>query len=141
MSDWFPTEVEKNDPATYGLALPQPYPYGVPEELPRSAVNVALAASFVAVSGAGRLIGATLTNTKISAQFVLLFDSSTVPADTAVPILAVNVPATTSVAVYFGSVGPWFDRGVVWSNSSTMGTKTIGSADCLFDTQYIPQAI
>ena len=37
--------------------------------------------------------------------------------------------------------GRWMDRGIVWTNSSTQGTKTIGAADCLFDTQYLPQVI
>lgn len=125
----------------FGLALPQTYPWSWPEEMPRSAVNPALAASFIAMEGQGRLLGVTVTNTKASAQFFQLFDASSLPADTAVPIVSVDIAANTAKGIYWGPDGRWMRLGITFCNSSTQGTKTLGSADCLFDVQYVPQVI
>lgn len=129
------------DEADYGLRLPQPYLASWPEELPRNSTNPALASSLVAMEGQGRLIGFTVSNTKASAQFILLFDSNALPADGAVPRMSFSVPASDAKAVYFGSSGRWFHQGIILCNSSTQGTKTIGSADCIFDVQFVPQVI
>lgn len=125
----------------YDLALPNPYPYGLPEELPRSVANPALAASIVAMVGEGRLLGFTVTNTKASAQFFQLFDAGALPADTAVPLLAVDIAASSAKGVDWGTDGRWMSRGIVICNSSTIATKTLGAADCIFDVQYVPQVI
>lgn len=127
------------DEAHYGLAVPQPYLFGWPEELPKSAVNPALAASWIPFEGQGRLIGFTVTNTNASAQFVLMFNASSLPADNAVPILGASVPGAGTLSLNWGPDGRWFTIGLVLCNSSTQGTKTIGVADCLFDVQYVPQ--
>ena len=47
----------------------------------------------------------------------------------------------TAKGVAFTPGGRWFTIGCIVCNSSTQGSKTIGSADCLFDVQYIPQVI
>lgn len=138
--DQFPTIYIPDDPA-YGLELPQTYPWSWPEEMPRSATNPALAASFIAMEGQGRLLGVTVTNTKASAQFFQLFDTSSLPADNAVPLIAVDIAANTAKGLFFGEGGRWMRQGITLCNSSTQGTKTIGSADCLFDVQYVPQVI
>jgi hypothetical protein len=129
------------DYAQYGLSVPQPYPFGIPEELPRNASNPALAASLVVFTGQGRLMGLTWSNTKASTQFIQVFDASTLPADTAVPIISIDTSASAAKGLSFTPGGRWFTRGCIVCNSSTQGTKTIGSADCLFDAQYIPQVI
>lgn len=125
----------------YGLPVPQPYPFGVPEELPRNALTPALVSSFVAFTGQGRLCGFTATNTKGSAQFVQLFNASTVPATGAVPLLSKSMAASDAVGFDFSFFGRWFSIGLVLANSSTQSTLTPGSADCLFDVQYVPQVI
>ena len=140
MSEEYPTIYIPEDPA-YGLQLPQTYPWSWPEEMPRSAVNTTLAASFIAMEGQGRLLGVTVTNTKASAQFFQMFDASSLPADTAVPIISVDIAANTAKGLFWGESGRWMRQGIVFCNSSTQGTKTIGSADCLFDCQYVPQVI
>jgi hypothetical protein len=126
---------------SYGLGVPQPYPYGLPEELPRSVATPALAASLVAFTGQGRLMGFTVTNTKGNSQFILVFDASSLPAEGSVPVMAIDIAATIAKGVSFIPGGRWMRVGCVLCNSSTQGTKTIGSSDCLFDVQYVPQVI
>lgn len=87
-------------------------------------------------TGAGILYGFTVTNTNASAQFVLVFDSRTVPADTAVPIIAISVPGGNGTGFNW-IPGRSFLYGIVLCNSSTQATKTIGAADCLFDAQFM----
>lgn len=101
---------------------------------PQSSYPGKLAASTV-LTGQVRVYGFTVYSTKASAQYVQMFDASGLPADTAVPILAFPVLANNFVGTYFGPMGRVFSRGLVLCNSSTDATKTIGSADCLFDVQ------
>lgn len=139
MSERYPDIVYEDE--SYGKPYTQPYPWSWPEDLPRNAASVAVANSLVAFVGQGRLIGFSVTNTKASAQFILAFGTASVPADTAVPLFGIDIAANTFKAVYFGESGRWFHQGFVLCNSSTQATKTIGSADCLFDVQYVPQVI
>src|SRR5207248_3515729 len=82
-------------------------------------------------AGAGKLFGLTVYNSG-AAQFIQLHDAASVPADTVAPVLVVNIAATSTGSLYFGSVGRWFKRGIVVCNSTTGPTKTLGSADCYF---------
>lgn len=104
---------------------------------PSNATSTAYEASRVVKASAGVLYGLTGYNSKASAQFILLFDSATVPADTAVPKVVISVPATSNFSIDFGPYGRSFSTGIAISNSSTGPTKTIGSADCWFDVQYV----
>jgi hypothetical protein len=112
-----------------------------PEELPRNAATPALSSSIVAMVGSGRLVGFSVSNTKASAQFFQLFDLGALPADGAIPVLSIDIATVVAKSVNFGPDGRWMTRGIVICNSSTQGSKTIGSADCLFDVQYVPQVI
>lgn len=94
-----------------------------------------LAASYVA-TGYLRVYGFNVYNSQATAQWLLMFDSSTLPADTAVPLLAFNMSGQQLTGVYFGRMGRLFRRGIVLCNSSTDTTKTIGSANCFFDVEY-----
>lgn len=135
----YPTEPLELE--SYGLGTPQPYPWGLPEELPKSASSLALSASLLVCSGAGRLYGFGGFNNKGSAQFILAFDVAAVPATGTVPVYVLTAAASSNFGVYWGSSGRWFDRGIVLANSSTAATLTGGSADCWFDAQYTPQVI
>jgi len=73
-----------------------------------------------------------ITNTKASAQFILVFDSTTLPADGATPLYTITVAANANVFRDFANP-IHFNNGIVICNSSTAPTKTIGSADCVFD--------
>lgn len=135
----YPTETFETQ--SYGLGLPNPYPFGVPEGLPLSATTPALTASLAVFIGQGRLLGISVSNTKTSAQFIQVFDASSLPADNAVPLISVDIATVIAKAIAFDPYGRWFEQGCFVCNSSTQGTKTLGSADCLFDAQYIPQVI
>ena len=114
--------------------------WGLPAEgealLPLNYASPRLAASAVVKTGPGILYGFTITNTSGSAQFVQVFDGTEVPADGAVPILAKSVPAGDAVGFNW-LPGRTFLGGIILCNSSTQATKTIGSADCLFDAQFV----
>jgi hypothetical protein len=91
----------------------------------------------VVVPGNIVVYGFTVYNTKASAQFLCMFDGSTLPGDGAVPALSWPLAAHNGVGFQFGSNGRRFKNGVCLCNSSTDASKTIGSADCLFDVQYV----
>ena len=107
-----------------------------PARAPNNYASKQLEKSAVVKTGDGWLYGFTVSNTNAAAQFVLVFDSPTLPPDTAVPLIAKLVPAGDAIA--FEWLHPRrFESGLVLCNSSTQGAKTIGAADCLFDAQYL----
>jgi len=108
-----------------------------PYRWPENASSTALSKSIVLPGGALRLYGFTATSTNVAAQFILVFDARDVPANTTVPLFALNVAAASSAAAYFGSVGRSFDFGIVLCTSTTQGSLTLGAADTLFDVQYV----
>jgi hypothetical protein len=100
-------------------------------------------ASAVVSAAPARISKVIVFNDAASAQYIQLFDSTTVPADTAVPdlcfvvaadsMLTIDLPRTLERRVAGGlDRFPLFETGIAVSNSSTAATKTIGSADCLF---------
>lgn len=101
-----------------------------------SKTTTALAASLVVKAVKGTLYGLVGYNDRSSSQFIQIHDAASLPADTAVPTIVFTVPATTSFSLDYKE-GREFQVGIVISNSSTAATKTIGSADCWFDVQYI----
>lgn len=80
--------------------------------------------------------GFTVYSTKASAQYLNMFDADALPADTSVPIFSWALGANNGVGISWAPRGREFLSGLVLCNSSTDATKTIGSADCLFDVQY-----
>ena len=69
-------------------------------------------------------------------QFIQLHDATAVPANGAVPIIPVVVPSFSNFSVSYGVYGRLFSAGIVVCNSTSAGTKAIGSTDCWFDAQY-----
>ena len=104
---------------------------------PDSSTSLALEAAHTVKSGAGSLFGFSVYSNKASSQFILVFDSQTIPGSGAVPVLVYTVGATSNLGVYYGTVGRAFGQGIYIANSSTAATLTAGSADCWFDVQYI----
>jgi hypothetical protein len=80
--------------------------------------------------------GFTVTSTNAAAQFGLVFDQATLPADGAVPLIGKALAASDAVGFSWSPQGREFTQGLVLCNSSTLATKTLGSADCFFDVQY-----
>ena len=94
----------------------------------------AVANSIIVAAGECFLTGFTVSS--VAAQFILVFDSATLPAEAAVPLISYPVAATSSLPIAY--IQPrYFKNGIVLCNSSTQHTKTIGSADCIFDVQYV----
>lgn len=104
---------------------------------PSNVTTTAAAASGVIKASPGTLYGFSGYNAKVSAQFIELFDSTTVPADTGQSVLVITVPASSNFSYTPGIYGRRFATGIAWANSSTQPLKTVGSADCHMDVQYV----
>jgi len=130
-------------PVALGLAGEQ-YQVPTPPQTATSAASVALAsisstaaaASLVIKASAGTLYKLTVLNTNGAAQYVLLHNTTTLPADGQVPAIALKVPAGDSKDFHWPNFGRRFTTGIVVCNSSTFATKTIGAADCFFTADY-----
>lgn len=104
-------------------------------ESPISDAPGVLAKSYLA-TGYLRVYNFSVYSSKASAQWILMFDASTLPVDTAVPLMAYPIAIQGNVGIYYGRKGRLFRRGIVLCNSTTDTTKTIGAADCFFDVEY-----
>jgi hypothetical protein len=103
---------------------------------PANSFSVKYEASRIAKSGAGLLFGFTVYSSNAAAQFILLFDSNTLPADGALPLIPFPIGATQGAA-FSWTPGRSFSRGIVLCNSTTANSKTIGAADTWFDVQFL----
>lgn len=106
--------------------------------VPVSSNPGALTNALLASSGPSRLIGFTVYSSKNANQFVLVFDSATIPADNAVPLFVLPILTQNQTSAYYGHEGRVFYQGIVVCNSTTDTTKTIGSKDCFIDVQWKP---
>jgi hypothetical protein len=97
----------------------------------------AYVASLVISATSKKLFGLTGYNSNVVAQFIQLHDAATLPADTAVPVVIISVPATSNFSIDFGRNGRNFTTGIIVCNSSTGPTKTIGSADIFVDARVL----
>ncbi len=104
---------------------------------PSNATTTVYAASLLIKASVGILKGISGYNSKTSQQFIQIHDAASVPADGVAPVITFLVPATSDFSIDFGVSGRFFTTGIVVCNSSTGPTKTIGSADCWFDSQYV----
>lgn len=102
-----------------------------------SVMSTALEASRVLKGAAGKLHSISVFNSKASAQFILIMDAATVPADGAVTLLEVPIAIAAGATVKIDYARPLIaSAGICVCNSSTGSfTKTIGSADCVFRAQ------
>ena len=96
----------------------------------------ALAASLVAKASAGTLYGVSGINNSASAQYIQVHNTASLPADTAVPVIVIKVDAGENF--FYAPESPvTMSTGITISNSSTLATKTIGSADCWIQVEYL----
>jgi hypothetical protein len=106
-----------------------------PDYVPNN-LNFGVLRASVVLRGHVVVYGFTVTNTNAAAQFLLMFDSATLPADGAVPLIGKSMSASDAVGFSWAPQGREFVSGLVLCNSSTQATKTIGAADCLFDVNW-----
>jgi len=108
----------------------------VPDNYVRNSTSVAYEASRVVSAGPAACYGLTGYNSLASPQFIQIHDAASLPADTAVPVVTLSVPASSNFSIDFGQYGRYCKNGIVVCNSTTGPTKTIGAANCWFDVQY-----
>lgn len=110
-------------------------PLAVSTYAPDMDTSSAAEASSVTKASAGVLYGFTFSNANAATRYIQFFNSTTVPADTTVPVIVFMCPAGQTISAEWPK-GRYFSTGISWSNSSTQNTKTIGSADSLADVHY-----
>jgi len=103
---------------------------------PNNVYSTAYENSHVLKASAGKLFGLVGYNSG-PAQFIMIFDSASVPADGQTPVIVIAVPATSNFFYNPGIYERAFANGIVWVNSTTAPTKTIGAANCFVDGQVL----
>lgn len=103
---------------------------------PVNASTTALASSLVIKASAGTLWGLQGYHSGAAVGYIQLHNTTTVPIDTAVPVVVIKVPAGESFSIDFGRVGRKFATGITAVLSTTGPTKTLGAAEAWIDAQY-----
>ncbi len=103
---------------------------------PSAVDSVALAASGVIKAGAGVLHKIIGVNTLASTQYIQIHNTTTVPADGAVPVIVIAVAASSNFSIDLAPFGKAFSTGICWCNSTTLATKTIGAANIWLNALY-----
>jgi len=109
--------------------------YGAPKTYASQAAEASVAPAVLQV-GPGVLYSLDGYNAKVSAQFILIFDTATAPANGDIPIFALTAATIANFSRDFGTYGLRFQKGLAVSNSSTVATRTVGSADCQFFLRF-----
>lgn len=101
---------------------------------PSNLSTTALATSLVVKASAGKLLGFQGYTT--TAGFVQVHNTTSLPADMAVPVEVIQVEANKSFSLSFGERGRACSTGITLVHSSTGPTKTISSAVMWVGAQF-----
>lgn len=110
-------------------------PLAVSTYTPDLDTSAAAEASSVTKASAGNLYGVTFSNGTGSTVYLQFFNSTTVPADTTVPVITLVCPANSTLSAEWPK-GRQFTTGIAWAASTTQNTKTIGGSSFLADVNY-----
>lgn len=94
-------------------------------------------ASSVVKSSSGTVFSVTGYNSHSAAVFIQIHDAASLPADTAVPAIILQVPATSNFYYDLNEFGRFCEKGIVVCGSSTGPTKTIAGSVLWLNVQYI----
>lgn len=92
--------------------------------------------SAVITTSRARLTGCHGYMSGSSTQWIMLFDSATVPANGTAAQVLIKVPPTSAFSFEPGERGRFFGSGISWAQSSTSPTKTLGSAETFLSCTY-----
>jgi hypothetical protein len=110
-------------------------PLAIATYSPDMDTSAAAEASSVSKASVGVLYGFTFSNANAATRYLQFYNSTTVPADTAVPFATFECPSGKTISGEWPK-GRYCSAGISWANSSTQNTKTIGAADSLADVNY-----
>lgn len=96
----------------------------------------AAATSGVVKAGPGTLYTICVSNANAAARFIQFYNTTSVPADAAVPFLTIQVAATASKEINLGVYGIAFSTGICWATSTTQNTKTIAAAEAIINVTF-----
>jgi hypothetical protein len=96
-----------------------------------------LEASAIIKAAPGTLFLMTGVNGAAGTQYIQIHDSNELPAEGAIPVVVFSVATGKSFSYNLQETGRFFKNGITVCNSSTLATKTLGSADCFFSAQYV----
>lgn len=130
-----PDSVDEGDIGIVRMTLDRQLRVSTAQDTASLSSSTALEASKIAKASAGYIFGFSGYNNKDSSQYIQLHNSATLPADTAVPIVWLKVYANSNFSFEFEKP-IYLSSGITICNSSTLATKTIGSADCMFNVVY-----
>jgi len=131
--------IDQTTPGTTNLVQTKEEPDATSTFAPSSDLSGALEASSVSKASAGVVYGLSGHNTLASAQWLLIFNSATVPANGAVtPIAAIRIAGNSNFSFDTGKFGIYCSAGISWCNSTdaTIFNKTLGAADCFVNLLY-----